>query len=259
MTHQRQTFGRGLRDGIPVMLGYFAVSFALGIAAKKIGMHAAAAGAMSLGMMASAGEFAALVLLSSGAGVFEMIATSCVVNLRYLLMSCALSQKLDPEMPLFHRFLLAHTLTDEIFGLSSSVEGKLRPVYSYGIFIVSALGWTSGTVLGVLVGNILPPWAVNALGASLYGMFLAIIIPPAKKNRFIGALVTASMAASGLFSILPVLREISSGFRVIILTLVLAGAAAVIRPLPEDGAEDGPETGSAVPEMAGKSGKGGDA
>ena len=225
---------RGLRDGIPIGAGYFAVSFALGIAAKRIGMTAFPAGLMSAGMMASAGEFAALLLISSGAGVLEMVFTCVIVNLRYFLMSCSLSQKLRPEMPLFHRFLLAHTVTDEIFGLSVAVEGYLEPVYTYGIWLVSAFGWTSGTVLGVLMGSILPAWAVNALSVSLYGMFLAIIIPPAKKNRFIGLLVAASMLASWVFSILPLLREISSGFRVIILTVALSALAAVIRPLPEE-------------------------
>ncbi len=228
-----QTFGLGLKHGFPICMGYFAVAFALGIAAKQIGMTAAQSGVMSIGMVASAGEFAAITLLSAGAGVFEMIATCLVVNLRYLLMSCALSQKLDPKMALGHRFLLAQTITDELFGLSSAVEGYLKPVYVYGAFLIAAFGWTLGTVLGVLVGNILPDWIVGALGVSLYGMFLAIIVPPAKKTPFIGALVAVSMAASGLFSVLPLLKEISSGFRVIILTLAIAGAAAVIRPLPD--------------------------
>ena len=224
---------RGLRDGIPICMGYFAVSFALGIAARGIGMNALQAGLMSLGMVASAGEFAALVLIESGAGIFEMISTCIVVNLRYFLMSCSLSQKLSPDLPFVHRFLLPYCITDEIFGLSSAVPGYLDPVYSYGMTIVSVAGWTTGTVLGVLMGNIMPAWAVNALNVSLYGMFLAIIIPPARKDRFIAGLVLISMTASGLFSVLPVLSGISGGFRVIILTLLIAGAAAFIHPVEE--------------------------
>ena len=177
-------------------MGYFAVSFTLGIAAKAIGMTAPQSFWMSAGMVASAGEFAALVLIESGAGVIEMITTTLIVNLRYLLMSTALSQKLSPDLPIRHRFFTAYCITDEIFGLCSAVGGYLNPFYAYGITLVSVAGWTSGTVLGVLVGNILPDWASNAMSVSLYGMFLAIIIPPARENRFIGLLVFISMAAS---------------------------------------------------------------
>ena len=180
-------FVRGLRDGIPICMGYFAVSFALGITARGIGMTAFQAGLMSFGMVASAGEFAAIVLIQSAAGIIEMITTCIVVN--------------------------------------------LDPFYSYGMTVVSVAGWTSGTVLGVLMGNIMPAWAVSALSVSLYGMFLAIIIPPARKDRFIAGLVLVSMTASGLFSLLPVLRDISGGFKVIILTLLIAGAAAFIHPI----------------------------
>jgi predicted branched-subunit amino acid permease len=148
-------------------------------------------------------------------------------------MSCSLSQKLSPDLPFYHRFLLPYCITDEIFGLSSAVEGYLNPFYTYGMTIVSVAGWTTGTVLGVLMGNIMPDWAVNALSVSLYGMFLAIIIPPSKKDRFIAGLVLISMASSGLFSLLPVLRDISGGFKVIILTLLIAGAAAFIHPVEE--------------------------
>ena len=224
---------RGLRDGIPICMGYFAVSFALGITARGIGMNALQAGLMSAGMVASAGEFAAIVLISSSAGIIEMISTCVVVNLRYFLMSCSLSQKLSPDLPFYHRFLLPYCITDEIFGLSSAVPGFLDPHYSYGMTVISVAGWTSGTVLGVLLGNIMPPFVVNALSVSLYGMFLAIIIPPSRKDRFIAALVAVSMAASGLFSVLPLLKTISGGFKVIILTLLIAGAAAFIRPVDD--------------------------
>ena len=226
-------FARGLRDGIPICMGYFAVSFALGITARGIGMNALQAGLMSAGMVASAGEFAAIVLISSSAGIIEMISTCVVVNLRYFLMNCSLSQKLSPELPFFHRFLLPYCITDEIFGLSSAVPGFLDPRYSYGMTVISVAGWTSGTVLGVLLGNIMPPFVVNALSVSLYGMFLAIIIPPSRKDSFIAALVAVSMAASGLFSVLPLLRAVSGGFKVIILTLLIAGAAAFIRPVDD--------------------------
>ena len=233
------TFVRGMRDGIPICLGYFAVSFALGIAGRGVGMNAVQAFVMSLTMVASAGQFAAITLIGAGAGIIEMITTTVVVNLRYLLMSCSLTQKLSPETKLLHRLALSYCMTDEIFGLSISVDGFLRPVYTYGITVISVSGWCLGTVLGVVAGNILPALVTNALGVAMYGMFLAIIIPPAKEHHFLGALVAVSMAASGLFSILPYLRAISSGFRVIILTILIAGIAAVIHPIEESGDNPG--------------------
>lgn len=233
------TFVRGMRDGIPICLGYFAVSFALGIAGRGVGMNAVQAFVMSLTMVASAGQFAAITLIGAGAGIIEMITTTVVVNLRYLLMSCSLTQKLSPETKLLHRLALSYCMTDEIFGLSISVDGFLRPVYTYGITVISVSGWCLGTVLGVIAGNILPALVTNALGVAMYGMFLAIIIPPAKENHFLGALVAVSMAASGLFSILPYLKAISSGFRVIILTILIAGIAAVIHPIEEPGDNPG--------------------
>lgn len=233
------TFVRGMRDGIPICLGYFAVSFALGIAGRGVGMNAVQAFVMSLTMVASAGQFAAITLIGAGAGIIEMITTTVVVNLRYLLMSCSLTQKLSPETKLLHRLALSYCMTDEIFGLSISVDGFLRPVYTYGITVISVSGWCLGTVLGVVAGNILPSLVTNALGVAMYGMFLAIIIPPAKENHFLGALVAVSMTASSLFSILPYLRAISSGFRVIILTILIAGIAAVIHPMEESGDNPG--------------------
>ncbi len=229
-----QWFFKGLKNGIPICLGYFAVSFALGISARNIGLDAPQSFFMSFSMVASAGEFAALNLIASGAGVLEMILTCAIVNLRYFLMSCSMTQKLSQDTSFLHRFPLAYCMTDEIFGLSVSVEGFLEPVYTYGITAISVFGWCLGTVLGVLVGNILPDIVTSALGVAMYGMFLAIIIPPARKDRFIAAIVIASMASSYAFSVLPVLKNISSGFRVIILTAVLAGIAAAVKPIEED-------------------------
>ena len=230
-----RAFLRGLRVGIPICLGYFAVAIALGITARSAGMNAVQSGIMSATMLASAGEFAAVTMVSTSAGIIEMITTTIIVNLRYLLMSSALSQKLSDKTPFWHRFLLAYCVTDEIFGVSIAEEGTLNPVYTYGVTIISAIGWTSGTILGVLIGNILPARLINALSVALYGMFLAVIIPAAKKDRFTAAVVAISMAASLIFTWAPVLRSISSGFRVIILTIVIAGAAAAIRPVdPEE-------------------------
>ena len=230
----KNAFLRGFRAGIPISLGYFAVAFALGITAKGVGMSALQAGCMSCGMLASAGEYASVTLIGAGAGAVEMIFTTIIVNMRYLLMGAALSQKLPESTKKIHRFALSYCITDELFGISVAEEGYLNPFFTYGATIISAAGWTLGTVLGVVMGTVLPHTAVDALSVALYGMFLAVIIPASKKDRFIAGLVLISMAASWLFSVLPVLRSISPGFRVIILTLIIAGAAAVIRPVEDE-------------------------
>ena len=230
-----KTFKKGLRDGIPIAMGYLAVAFTIGIAAGNINMNALQGFLMSFGMLASAGEYAAVLLIGSAAGVLEMIATTFVINLRYFLMSCSLSQKLSPKEPMWKRMLLAWFVTDELFGISSACEGRLDPVYTYGAAIVSVTGWCLGTVLGIVAGDILPVRLASAMSVALYGMFLAIIIPPARKSIFMAALVTVSMASSFIFSEVPVLSDISEGFRIIILTVVIAGTAAFIRPAGEDG------------------------
>ena len=218
----KMNYREGLRDGVPIALGYLAVAFTLGIAARNFGIHAFPATIMSLTNFTSAGEFAALGIISAGAPYLEMVFSQAIINLRYLLMSCSLSQKLPADTPMFHRFWTGFFITDEIFGVSSSREGKLNPFY------------TLGTCLGVILGTALPPRITRALSVALYGMFLAVIIPPARKNRVIAVLVIVSMLVSSLFSYLPLLSGISSGMRVIILTVILSGLAAVLFPIKED-------------------------
>lgn len=223
---------RGLRDGVPIALGYFAVAFTMGITAKNIGMSPLQAAVMSAVMHASAGQFAAMTVMAAGSGYLEMAITTVIVNLRYLLMSCSLSQKISPSTGIGHRLVMSYYVTDEIFGAASGVEGRLNPWYQYGMAAVAGPGWTVGTFLGAALGAVLPVRMANAMNIALYGMFLAVIIPPAKKDKVIAAVVVISMAASLVFSVLPVLREISSGFRIMILTFLIAGAAALIKPIP---------------------------
>ena len=163
-----------------------------------------------------------------------MAFTQLIINLRYSLMSCALSQKIDNHYPSFHRFLIAYGITDEVFGVSVSRPGRITPWYSYGVMALAAPGWTLGTFLGVVSGNILPDRIVSALSVALYGMFIAIIIPPARDNKIIGTIVVISMAASFFFTKASVLCQISSGFRIIILTILIAGIAAYFFPVKED-------------------------
>lgn len=157
-----------------------------------------------------------------------------VANARYLLMSCALSQKLAPETPLRHRMLVAFDVTDEIFGISIAYPGRLNPWYTYGAVAVAIPGWGLGTFLGVAVGNVLPLRLVSALSVGLYGMFLAIIVPPSRKNKVVLGLVLISFAASFIASRWTLLAGISSGVKTILLTVVIALAAAVLFPVKDE-------------------------
>lgn len=224
-------YRRGLRDGVPIGLGYLAVSFTLGIAAKVSGLTVGQATWMSLLNNTSAGEFAALGLIAAGAPYLEMAFTQFVINLRYMLMSCALSQKIAPETPVWQRLLMGYTVTDEIFGISIAVPERLDPFYCFGAISVAAPGWALGTCLGILMGEALPGRVVSALSVALYGMFLAVILPPARKDRVIAGVVAVSMLLSALFTWMPGLSGISSGTRIIILTILISGAAALWFPV----------------------------
>ncbi len=234
MLNQIDCFKKGLKDGVPIATGYLAVSFTLGIAAKKVGMNTFQATLMSFLNLTSAGEFAAIGLIGTGASYLEMAITQFIINIRYFLMSCALSQKLEKNLPFFHRFFLAFGITDEIFGLSVSVSGKLNPYYTYGMMTLAIPGWALGTCLGVITGNALSPRILSAFSVALYGMFLAVIVPPMRKNKILAGIVIISMFMSGLFSKLPIIKNMSSGFQIIILTILIAGIAAILFPIQED-------------------------
>ena len=229
---------KGLHDGIPIALGYLAVGFTLGIAAKNAGFTPFQAMVASLTNNASAGEFAAFTLITAGASYLEVAVMELVANARYLLMSCALSQKLSPDTPLLHRLLISYDVTDEIFGVSMAVPGKLNPFYTYGVILVAAPGWAFGTYLGVLMGNLLPAAIVRALSVGLYGMFLAVIIPPARKSRILAGIILISMGASFTFTKLPLVSSLPSGTRTILLTILIAGGAAVLFPVKEEESHD---------------------
>ncbi|MBE6749534.1 MAG: AzlC family ABC transporter permease [Ruminococcaceae bacterium] len=223
-----------MRDGIPIALGYFAVAFTLGIVAKKAGLTAFQA-MLAAGLTnASAGGYAGFALIAENAGYLEVAITELIVNARYLLMSCALSQKLSPNTSLLHRAIIGFDVTDEIFGISVSVKGTLNPYYNYGAMSVSIPGWALGAFLGVVMGNVMPPSIVSALSVGLYGMFLAIIIPKARENKVIAAIILISMSLSLALAKLPVISQVSSGIRVIILTVVISLAAAILFPVKEE-------------------------
>lgn len=228
-------FKHGFKNGIPIFLGYLAVSFTFGITAKSGGIDSLAAVLMSALNFTSAGQFAALDIIVSGASYAEMALTQLIINLRYSLMSSSISQRMSEHTPAFHRFIISFGMTDEIFGVDSSYpETDIPPAFCYGVMASAQPGWVLGTLLGVISGSLLPPRILSALGIALYGMFIAIVVPPARKNRVLGGIIVVSMIASLVFSVAPVLREISSGFRIIILTLVIASLAALIFPVKDE-------------------------
>lgn len=235
MTEQKgSAYINGLKMGIPIGIGYLAVSFSLGITAKNAGLSGFQAALTSLLLNASAGEYAAFALIAINAGYFEIALMEFIANARYLLMSCALSQKLSDKAGLFHRMIIGVAVTDEMFGVSMSRLDKISPFFYFGMMSVAMPCWSLGTYLGVVLGNVLPSNVVSALSVGLYGMFLASIIPPARKNKIILATVTVSMIMSLVCTLLPVISKLSEGVRTILLTVVIASIAAILFPVKEE-------------------------
>ncbi len=232
--NKKLTFLNGMKMGIPIGLGYFAVSFSLGISAKHAGLTALQAAFASLLLNASAGEYALFTLIGAGAGFVEVAVMSAVANARYLLMSCALSQKLSPETRLPQRMMIGVAVTDEMFGASIAHPEKVSHWYYFGMMAVAMPCWSLGTALGVAVGSILPALAVSALSVSLYGMFLAIIIPEARRNLVVMGVVGISFALSFLSTVIPFIKEIPNGTMIIILTVLISAAAALLFPIKDE-------------------------
>lgn len=229
----RVLFKKGVQHGIPIFLGYLTVSFTFGIMAVDGGLAPGQAVLISLLNLTSAGQFAGLDVILTGGPMLELILTQIVINLRYMLMSFSLSQKLDKSVTLPERLLISYGVTDEIFALTASAPGKVKAPYPFGLIAISVPGWVLGTALGALAGSVLPPFILSALSVAIYGMFLAIIIPPARKDRAVLFVVLISMGLSCLFHYAPLLRNISTGFVIIIVTVAVSMAAALLRPLPD--------------------------
>ena len=228
---RRRALAAGMHDGIPIGLGYFAVAFALGIAARNAGLNAVQSFIVSLFCNASAGEYAGFTLIASGAAYTELALMTLVANARYLLMSCALAQRFAPGTPFFHRLIIGYDVTDELFGITIARPGYLNPFYTYGAIALAAPAWASGTALGIIAGNLLPLRAVSALSVALYGMFLAIIIPPARKDKVVAGLVVLSFALSFVCTYLPGISALSDGTRTILLTVAISCAGALLFPI----------------------------
>ena len=238
MNTKRKLFQEGIRDGIPIGLGYLAVSFSLGVAAKNAGLNALQGFLVSFLNLASAGEYAGFTVIAANGPYVEIMLMTLIANARYLLMSCALSQRFSPKTALIHRLFIGYAITDEIFGVTISRPGMLQPAYNYGVMALPILLWSVGTSLGVIAGNLLPLRAVSALSVALYGMFLAVIIPPSRKNKVVTVLILISFALSFAMAKLPLVSTLSGGTRTIILTVLIAGLAALLFPVPQQDEED---------------------
>ncbi len=230
MQKKKLAFKEGMRDAIPIALGYLAVSFSLGIRARTIGFTPLQGFVVSLLNEASAGEYVGFTLIAAHATVLELIIGTVITNARYVLMSASLSQKLPEHTRFYHRFLLAYGMTDELFGIGIAKVANKGPFYLYGAFLLACPSWAIGTSAGIIAGNVLPTAIVSALSVALYGMFIAIFIPEAKTNKTILILVLVSFVCSFLTQNL----SWSEGTKTIVLTILIAGIAALVKPIKEE-------------------------
>ena len=230
----KTSFGKGLQDGIPIGLGYFAVSFTFGIMAIQSGLTSWQAVLISLTNLTSAGQFAGIGIIAEGGSLWEMALTQLVINLRYCLMSFSLSQKLEKGVSNGHRLAVAFGVTDEIFGVSASQEGRISPWYNYGVMCVAIPGWTLGTLAGAVSGSLLPDFLVSALSVAIYGMFVAVVVPEMKKARPVLIVVIIAILLSCLFYYVPLLSKISSGITITIVAISAAFIGSIFFPVKDE-------------------------
>lgn len=230
---KQNTYRAGIRRGIPVGVGYFSVSFGFGAMAAANGIRALDATLISASNLTSAGQFAGLTLILAGAGLWEMILTTLVINSRYALMSLSLSQKMGQHVGLLPRLLIAFFNTDEIFALAMAEHQPLSVAFLLGLGLPPFLGWTSGTLCGALAGSALPLAVRTALGVMLYGMFIAIVVPPARQEKPVLLVCILALVLSCLFTWVPVLKQISAGVSIVVCTVVAAAVCAWLFPISE--------------------------
>ncbi len=231
----RTHFLKGMRDGLPITLGYFAVSFAFGILAVDSGCTPLEAALISITNLTSAGQFAGLAVIAQAGTLIEAAVTQLVINARYILMSVSLSQKVDRHFKGVWRWLCGYAVTDEIFAVAIQSEGELSRSYFAGLMILPVLGWTSGTFLGALMGTILPDMVTNALGIALYAMFIAVFIPKSMEDKKVGIVVLLAVGVSLLLYYVPVLSGISAGFAIILCAVIASAVGALFFPVKEEG------------------------
>ena len=225
---------KGLTDGLPIGLGYLAVSFSFGILAVAGGLNVWQATLISMTNITSAGQFAGLTIMVSGGGIAEMIVSQFIINLRYSLMSISLSQHIDSSMKIPQKLFFGEFHTDEIFAVSMGRPEKLGRKYFLGVIIAPYVGWSLGTFLGAVCGEILPAMITSALGVALYGMFIAIVVPVMKHSWKMSIVVAIAVIMSVCFTYVPGINQITSGFAVIICAVSASLFGAIVFPLKEE-------------------------
>ncbi len=229
----KKEFLEGVRDGIPICLGYFSVSMAFGLTAVLSGVPLWAAVVISLTNLTSAGQFAGVNLLVAQGTFIELGLTTLIINLRYFLMSISVSQKVEQKMTMKERLAIAFGVTDEIFAVSMQRDHELTTAYMAGLILTPVIGWTSGTLVGAVATSFMPPILSNAFGIALYGMFIAIVVPPAREHKNVLFAVVLSIAASAACKYLPIVKNLSSGWTIILITFIVCVIAAWLFPVEE--------------------------
>ena len=234
---ENNDFKTGVRDGLPICLGYLSVSFAFGIFATGSGLSLIESVLISIFNLTSAGQLAAVPIIVGGGSLVELSLTQLVINLRYALMSVSLSQRLGESVRLRDRFLIAFANTDEVFAVASSQPSYVGRRYLFGLILTPPIGWTVGTLLGAMAGSLLPPIVLSALGIAIYAMFIAIVVPVAKTDRKIALCAIISILLSCAFYFIPVLSSIPSGFVIILCSVAASTLFALLAPLPDEKSE----------------------
>ena len=229
----RKEFLEGIRDGLPICMGYFSVSMAFGLTAVMSGIPIGAAVMISLTNLTSAGQFAGMSILGAGGSLLEIGVTTLIINLRYFLMSISLSQKVEQKMSIKERLGVSFGITDEIFAVSMQRDHEVTSAYMAGLIITPVLGWTSGTFVGAAATSFMPDILSNALGIALYGMFIAVIVPPAREQKNVLFAVALAIAASVVCKYIPVIKNLSGGWTIILITMVVCVIAASLFPVEE--------------------------
>ena len=230
----KDEFSNGLRDGIPICLGYVSVAFTFGLMCTENGLPFWIAVLISLTNLTSAGQFAGTALIIAGGGLLEIGITTFVINLRYMLMSLSISQKVDAKLSVPKRMAMSFGVTDEIFGVSMQKKGNITFAYFMGLMILPILGWSGGTLVGAVAVSLLPDMVRSALGIAIYGMFLAIIIPPARTERAIAWVIAIAGLISCVLYYVPLFNSISGGWMIIICAVVTSSIAAILWPVPNE-------------------------
>ena len=227
-------YKNGVQRGLPVGMGYFPVSFGFGAMAAPRGIRALDAALISVSNLTSAGQFAGLTLIVAAATLWEMVLTQLVINSRYALMSLALSQRMGERIGFLPRLAIAFFNTDEIFALAMARKEPLTVPFMMGLGTLPMIGWTGGTLFGALAGSVLPVSIRAALGVMLYGMFIAIVVPPAKQEKPVLITAVLALVFSCLFTWVPVLNQVSAGISIVVCTVAAAAICAALFPIPEE-------------------------